>query len=238
MVHPVSVPVTRPPTPRHGAPTPRATVRRQAARGRYDRATIDAILDEAFVCHVGLVDEGEPLVIPTAYARVGDRLYLHGAAANHLMRTLGSGAPACVTVTLVDGLVFARSAFHHSVNYRSVVIFGTATEVRDADEKRRALLAIVEHVCPGRTRDARGPRDEELRATRVLRVPVDEASAKVRTGGPADDPEDLTLDVWAGQIPLSTVAGSPLPDDGVSLPAPGYLTRYRRPSRGSAGGAA
>ena len=181
---------------------PGAKVRRLAERGRYDRATIEAILDEGFVCHVGYAADAGPVVIPTAYARIGDRLYLHGAPANATLRHASSGVPVCVTVTLVDGLVLARSAFHHSINYRSVVVHGTGTEVTDEEEKRAALAAVVEHIVPGRGADARPPTSSELRATRVVRVPLDEASAKVRTGGPKDDPEDLDLPVWAGQVPL------------------------------------
>ncbi len=213
---------------------PRATVRRKADRGRYDRETIEAILDEAFICHLGFCTDDGPVVVPTAYARVGDAVYLHGAPANHALRSVGDGAPVTVTVTLVDGLVLARSGFHHSINYRSVVLFGRATEVDDEWEKRAALDAVVEHIVPGRTRDARGPSDSELRATRVVRVEVDEASAKVRSGGPVDDPEDVEAGgVWAGHIPLSVVAGPPVPDelDAPALPVPGYASHYRRPGK-------
>ena len=170
------------------------------------------------------------MVIPTAYARNGDVLYLHGAAGNAALQALRTGSPVCVTVTLVDGLVLARSAFHHSVNYRSVVVFGTATEVVDPEEKRRALDAVVEHVVPGRGADARPVNDLELRVTRVVRIPLDEASAKVRTGGPKDDPEDMDLPVWAGEIPLALRAGAPVTDEGapVHVAAPGYATGYRR----------
>ena len=187
------------------APSARARVRRLAERGRYDRAEVEAILDEGFVCHVGWVGETGPVVIPTAYGRIGDHLYLHGAPANATLRHASPGVPVCVTVTLVDGLVLARSAFHHSINYRSVVIYGTGVEVTDDEEKRAALAAVVEHIVPGRGADARPPTTSELRATRVVRVPLHEASAKVRTGGPKDDPEDLDLPVWAGQVPLRTV---------------------------------
>jgi uncharacterized protein len=212
------------------APGSRVRVRRMAERSHYERATIHSILDEALVCHMGFADTGTPVVIPTAYARVGDQLYLHGAVGNAALRALASGAPACVTVTLIDGLVLARSAFHHSLNYRSVVIFGCASEVADTEEKRRAVTAIVEHIVPGRSADARPPTDAELRATRVVRMPISEASAKVRTGGPKEDPEDLGLRVWAGQVPLSMVAGAPLGDPDVppTLSPPHYVSAYAR----------
>ena len=215
-----------------GPPTARVKVRRLAERARYDRATIEAILDEGFVCHVGYVVDTGPVVIPTAYARIGDRLYLHGAPANATLRHASADLPVCVTVTLVDGLVMARSAFHHSINYRSVVVYGTGTEVTDVEEKRAALAAVVEHIVPGRGADARPPTVEELRATRVVRVPLDEASAKVRTGGPKDDDEDLALPVWAGQLPLRMVPSAPVADNDhpVSVAVPDYLTEYTRPS--------
>lgn len=215
-------------------PTERTRVRRMAERGRYQRDVINAILDEGFVCHLGFGTGDSPTVLPTAYARVGDRLYLHGAAGNHALRSLAGGAPACVAVTLVDGLVLARSVFHHSINYRSVVVFGTAREVTDPHEKEAALVAIVEHIVPGRSADARGPTPSELRATRVLVMDLDEASAKVRSGGPKDEPEDYQLPVWAGHLPLGLVAGAPRPDDGLagSPPLPGYLSSYRRPRSG------
>ncbi|HVS42966.1 MAG TPA: pyridoxamine 5'-phosphate oxidase family protein [Candidatus Dormibacteraeota bacterium] len=214
-----------------GPVTPRTRLRRLRERGRHDRATIEAILDEGFVCHVGFTDVRGPVVIPTAYARDGDRLYLHGAAGNAALAALRTGSPVCVTVTLVDGLVLARSAFHHSVNYRSVVVFATASEVTDPEEKRRALEAIVEHIVPGRGADARPVADLELRVTRVVRVPLDEASAKVRTGGPKDDPEDMELPVWAGEIPLRLAAGAPVADAcaPARAPVPGYAAAYRRP---------
>jgi hypothetical protein len=201
----------------------RTTVRRLPARGVYGRAEIDAILDEALVCHVGFVVDGQPFVIPTLHARVGDALYLHGSAASRMLRALAEGVPVCVTVSLIDGLVLARSAFHHSVNYRSVVVLGRATLVTDAGEKGRALEALVEHVMVGRWEEVRWPNEAELRATSVLRVPLDEASAKVRVGPPVDDEEDYALPVWAGVVPLRLVAGPPLPDprlgEGVAVPA-------------------
>ena len=213
-----------------GPPSPRTQVRRLADRGRYDPASIHAILDEGFVCHVGFLSDSSPVVIPTAYARVDDHLYLHGAPANAALQVAGSGRPLCVTVTLIDGLVFARSAFHHSINYRSVVIFATADEVTDPDEKRAALIAVVDHVAPGRGADARPPTDSELRATRLIRLPIDEASAKVRTGGPVDDPEDLQLPIWAGHLPFRVETGPPVPADDlvVAAPVPDYVAVYRR----------
>ena len=219
-------------------PTARSRVRRLAERGRYDRTTIEAILDEGFVCHVGYAADAGPVVIPTAYARIGDQLYLHGAPANATFRHASSGVPVCVTVTLVDGLVLARSAFHHSINYRSVVVHATGTEVTDEEEKRAAMAALIEHIVPGRGADARPPTSSELRATRVVRVPLDEASAKVRTGGPKDDPEDMDLPVWAGQVPLQVVPTAPIPDaDAVVTGAvPGYVIGYVRPRSGELNG--
>jgi uncharacterized protein len=216
----------------------RSKVRRLPERGAYDRETIGAILDEGFVCHVGFSTDKGPVVIPTGYARVGDVVYLHGAPANHALRTIGTGRPVCLVVTLVDGLVLARSGFHHSINYRSVVLYGTAKEVRDPVEKRAALDAVVEQIVPGRSADARGASESELRATRVVRISIDEASAKVRTGGPKDDPEDIEAGgIWAGQLPLTVVPGEPVPDDHggegdppEDLPVPDYVTHYRRPS--------
>jgi nitroimidazol reductase NimA-like FMN-containing flavoprotein (pyridoxamine 5'-phosphate oxidase superfamily) len=198
-------------------PTDRTRVRRLAERGRFDRATVDAILDEAYLAHVGFVVGGEPRVLPMTYGRDGDVLYLHGAAGNAMLRA-SSGAEVCVTVTLLDGLVLARSAFHHSMNYRSVVLLGTATNVDDDAEKRRALDTIVEHVLPGRSEVARPPSDVELRATLVLRLPIVEGSAKVRTGAPKDDPEDMDLTVWAGVVPLRLVAGAPVQDPAQHAP--------------------
>jgi nitroimidazol reductase NimA-like FMN-containing flavoprotein (pyridoxamine 5'-phosphate oxidase superfamily) len=213
-------------------PSQRTRVRRHPERGHYDAATVKPILDEGFICHVAFSDDRGPVVVPTSYARVGDALYLHGAAGNAALRALTSGAPVCVAVTLVDGLVLARSAFHHSINYRSVVIFGAASEVTDLDEKRRALDAVVEHLAPGRGRDARGADDAAMRATRVVRIPLDEASAKVRAGGPLDDPADMDLPVWAGQIPLRLVADPPIADEtgAVRLAVPEYAARYTRPA--------
>jgi len=206
--------------------TDRTRVHRLPERGHYDRATIHAILDEALICHVGFVVEGRPVVIPTIHARVGDHLYFHGSPAAGMLRTLRGGVDACVTVTLLDGLVLARSAFHSSMNYRSVVVFGKAEEVSDREEKLRVLEALVEHVCPGRSADARGPSEMELKQTLVLRVPIAEASAKIRTGPPKDDAEDYALPIWAGVLPLALTPGPPVPDNEVAIPE--YVLRYRR----------
>jgi hypothetical protein len=211
--------------------TERTTLHRLPDRGRHDRATIDAILDEALVCHLGFVDDGQPFVIPTVYARIGDQLYVHGSPASRTLRTLRGGVAVCVTVTLIDGLVLARSAFHHSVNYRSAVLLGTATVVDDSEEKVRALDAIVEHAVPGRAAEARPGNDKEVRGTLVLRLPISEASAKVRAGGPIDDAEDLGLAVWAGVLPLGLLVGAPEPDPQCHLPVPEYAASYRRPRR-------
>ena len=210
--------------------TDRTKVRRLGDRGRYDRETIHAILDEALVCHVGFVvapegapdGAGAPVVIPTIHWREGDWLYFHGSAASRMLRSLKNGVEACVTVTLIDGLVLARSAFHHSMNYRSVVVFGKAREVT-GDEKISALEGLVEHVMKGRSRDVRQPNEIELKQTLVLALPLEEASAKIRTGGPVDDEEDYALPVWAGVVPLQLTRGEPIADEGVSVGLPEYL---------------
>jgi uncharacterized protein len=194
-----------------GAPTDRTRVRRVPQRGTYDRETIDAILDEALISHMGFVHEGEPVVIPTLHARLGDRLFLHGSAASRMLRTLEKGVPVCATATLVDGLVLARSAFHHSVNYRSVVVFGQATPV-EPEERIQVLELFTEKLVPGRWADVRPPTRQELKGTNVLSLPLDEASAKVRTGPPIDDEEDYDLPVWAGVLPIRTVVDPPQPD--------------------------
>jgi nitroimidazol reductase NimA-like FMN-containing flavoprotein (pyridoxamine 5'-phosphate oxidase superfamily) len=210
--------------------TERTTVRRLAARGIYDRDSINTILDEALICHVGFNVDGKPVVIPTIHWRDGDRLYVHGSVASRMLRSLKNGVEACVTVTLLDGLVMARSAFHHSMNYRSVVVYGTAQEVTDRDEKIRALEVLVEHVCRGRGADVRAPNESELRQTIVLSLPIEEASAKVRAAGASDDDEDYALPIWAGVIPMKLVAQPPQSDDrlvdGVAVPH--YATNYRR----------
>jgi nitroimidazol reductase NimA-like FMN-containing flavoprotein (pyridoxamine 5'-phosphate oxidase superfamily) len=204
--------------------TDRSTLRRKKERGSHERVVVDAILAEGLVAHVALSTDAGPLGLPMVYAHVGDHLYLHGALANHLLRT-AAAAPVCVTVTLVDGIVLARSAFHHSINYRSVVLFGEAELVDDLDEKRAAMTALVDHLVPGRSGGTRLPTDAELRTTAVVRVPVDEGSAKVRTGGPIDDDEDLDLEVWAGVIPVATNFGAPEPDAGrpVELGVPDHV---------------
>jgi hypothetical protein len=214
-------------------PTPRTTVRRLPDRARYDRETVHAILDEGLVCHVGFVDEGQPFVIPSAYARVDDRLVIHGSAASRMMKALAAGGPACVTVTLLDGLVLARSGFHHSMNYRSVVVLGRAAEIADPGEKRRALDAIVEHVAPGRLPSVRPPSESELRASRVVALSLDEASAKVRTGPPKDDEADYALPVWAGELPLRVEPLAPVadPHPGPAIPPPPHVTGWRRGRR-------
>ena len=210
-------------------PTDRTTVRRLSERARYERELIDALIDEALSCHVGFAVEGRPWVIPTIHARVDETLYLHGAVANHMLRSLAGGIEACVTITLIDGLVLARSAFHHSMNYRSVMIFGPMTLVDDPAEKDAAMHALVEHVVPGRMTDARPPSAIELRKTSVLRLPITEASAKVRTGGPIDDADDLDLPIWAGQLPVSTAFAAPIAEPDATLAVPAYLRGYRRP---------
>jgi nitroimidazol reductase NimA-like FMN-containing flavoprotein (pyridoxamine 5'-phosphate oxidase superfamily) len=210
-------------------PSQRARVRRVPDRGCYDRKVIHGILDEGLVAHVGLVSSGEPYVLPMAYVRDEDRLLLHGSTASRLMQNLATGAPACVTVTLLDGLVLARSAFHHSMNYRSVVALGRARPLLEPAEKLRARDRIVEGMLPGRKLDARSANAQELKATLVLEFPLSESTAKIRQGPPVDDEDDLDLPVWAGIIPLSLVAGTPLPGDDVpeTMPAPGYLVDFK-----------
>jgi nitroimidazol reductase NimA-like FMN-containing flavoprotein (pyridoxamine 5'-phosphate oxidase superfamily) len=211
-------------------PTPRTTLRRLPARGHFDRATVNAILDEALVCHVGFVTDGQPFVIPTIHARAGDQVFVHGSAASRMLKTLQGGVPVCLTATLVDGLVLARSAFHHSMNYRSVVVLGDAQAVTDDREKWDALHAIVEHVAPGRWSEVREPSAKELAGTLVLRLPIEEASAKVRTGPPLDDEEDYALECWAGVLPLRLTPGAPLPDPKMPAgrPLPPSVTGYAR----------
>ncbi|MDH4062883.1 MAG: pyridoxamine 5'-phosphate oxidase family protein [Acidobacteriota bacterium] len=192
--------------------TERTRLRRLPVRGVFERAALYRILDEGFVCHVAFVVDGQPYAIPTAYARDGDALYLHGSAASRMLRSIGDGLDVCVTVTLVDGLVLARSAFHHSMNYRSVVVLGRARPVSDPAEKVEALRAFANHIVPGRWEELRPVTDQELSATSVLALPIEEASAKVRTGAPKDDEEDLAWPVWAGVVPLSLRPGQPIPD--------------------------
>ncbi len=212
------------------APTPRTRVVREADRGVYDREAIYGILDEGFICHVGFVVDGQPFVIPTSYGRSGDNLYIHGSAASRMLRNLDKGFPVCITVTLLDGLVLARSIFNHSMNYRSVVVLGTATLVQDPAEKIEALRLLSEHILPGRWADSRQPHERELKATFALRVPITEFSAKVRQGPPIDDEEDYSFKTWAGVIPLETVARRPVPDARCSpeIPVPAYASAYSR----------
>ena len=214
-------------------PTVKTKLGRLPKRGSYDRELIYQILDEAFICHVGFVVDGQPYVIPTGYGRVGDTLYIHGSAASRMLRNLAKGIDVCVTVTLVDGLVLARSAFHHSINYRSVVIFGKARVLREEDEKVTALRVFTEHIVPNRWQDVRPPTEYELKATTVLSLPLQEASAKVRTGDPIDDEEDYAMNVWAGVIPLRLAAGKAVGDaklkDGIEVPD--YVAEYRRFSK-------
>jgi uncharacterized protein len=214
-------------------PTERTTLRRRPQRAAYEQSTVEAILDEALFCHVGFVVDDQPYVIPTIHARVGTRLYIHGSAASRMLRSVGAGIPVCVTVTLLDGLVLARSAFHHSLNYRSAVILGTAVEVTDDVEKLEALKAVVEHVVPQRWEDVRWPTEQELKATRVLSVPLAEVSAKIRTGPPIDDEEDYRLGCWAGEIPVRLVPQALIPDPQLAptIVPPAYVQSYRRPSR-------
>jgi nitroimidazol reductase NimA-like FMN-containing flavoprotein (pyridoxamine 5'-phosphate oxidase superfamily) len=215
-----------------GPASDRVRLRRKRERGSHDRAVIDAILDEALIAHLGITGEdSQPLVIPTLHARSGDVVYVHGSVAGRTLRALGAGAPACLTVSLIDGLVLARSAMHHSANYRSVMLLGTARSVTDPAEKLAAFEAIVEHIVPRRWRDVRPPSDNELKATAVLAIPIDEASAKVRTGPPLDDDEDYALDAWAGVIPLTATALEPEPDPRLraGIGVPEYVSGYRRP---------
>jgi len=214
--------------------TDRTTLRRHRERGDYDRELAYAILDEALLCHVGFSTGDSPFVTPMTYARIDDTLYLHGATGNRMLRALVDGAPACVTVTLLDGLVLARSAFHHSMNYRSVMLFGVPERVEDPDEKRAAVTALVEHMVPGRSGDTRGPSETELKTTLFLRFPIDEGSAKVRTGPPLDDDEDLELGFWAGVVPFERLVLAPIPDARLpgSVGLPEYLARYRAGKNG------
>jgi nitroimidazol reductase NimA-like FMN-containing flavoprotein (pyridoxamine 5'-phosphate oxidase superfamily) len=206
-------------------PTARTQVKRLPKRGVYDEAQVHAILDEGYLCHVGFAVEGQPYVIPTGYARSGGQVYIHGSAASRMLRTLDQGIDVCLTVTLVDGFVLARSAFHHSMNYRSVVILGKARMVTDLDEKREALSCFTNHIAPGRWEDVRQPTDQELKATSVLALPLEEVSAKVRTGGPIDDEEDYAFPVWAGVVPIQPRFLEPVPDQRL---LPGVELSWRR----------
>lgn len=210
--------------------TQRSQIRRLPQRGQYETEVIYQILDEGLVCHVGFAVDGQPFVIPTAYGRVGDKLYIHGSPASRMLRSLQGGIEVCVTITLLDGLVLARSVFHHSMNYRSVVIFGTATMVESADQKLEALRAFTEHVVPGRWTEARPPSRPELQGTLVLSLPLTEASAKIRSGPPVDDEADYSLPVWAGVVPLRLTAAAPINDPRLAseIVAPAYALHYCR----------
>ena len=208
----------------------RTRVVREANRAVYDREAIYKILDEGFVCHVGFAAEGQPFVIPTMFARVGDAIYFHGSAASRMLRGAADGLPVCITVTLLDGLVLARSVFNHSMNYRSVVALGTATLISEPAEKLAALRAFTEKLIPGRWEDARQPNEQELKATSILKLPLTEVSAKVRTGDVEDDAPDYALPVWAGIIPLRLVADAAFRDErcDASTPTPAYAAHFRR----------
>ena len=210
-------------------PTERTTVHRMPQRASYDRALLERILDEALYCHVGFVAGNQPYVLPTIHARAGDQLFLHGSSASRMLTAAAAGIPICVTVTILDGLVLARSVYHHSMNYRSAIILGNAAEVTDPAERLVALRTIVEHVIPGRWNDVRGPNQQELKATRVVRLPIAEASVKVRSGPPLDDEEDYGLPCWAGEVPLRLERHVPVPDPRLvpSTPLPEYATRRR-----------
>jgi len=212
------------------APTPRTRVVREPQRAVYDRSVINRILDEGFICHVGFVIDGQPFVIPTSYGRHEDVLYIHGSAASRMLRNVSGGIPMCVTVTLIDGLVLARSIFNHSMNYRSVVVLGTGTAIEDREDKLTALRFLSEHLVPGRWNEARQPNEKELKATTILRVPIQEFSAKVRKGPVIDDEEDYAFPVWAGVVPLNLVVSDPIDDsrlaDGIGVPD--YIKGYSR----------
>jgi hypothetical protein len=212
------------------APTPRTRVVREPQRAVYDRSVVNRILDEGFICHVGFAVDGQPFVIPTSYGRHEDVLYIHGSAASRMLRNVSSGIPMCVTVTLLDGLVLARSIFNHSMNYRSVVVLGTGSAIEDREEKLIALRLLSEHIIPGRWNEARQPNEKELKATTILRVPIQEFSAKVREGPVIDDEEDYAFPVWAGVLPLNLVTGDAINDsrlaEGIELPE--YVRNYSR----------
>jgi nitroimidazol reductase NimA-like FMN-containing flavoprotein (pyridoxamine 5'-phosphate oxidase superfamily) len=214
--------------------TERTRIYRKPGRGSYDRDLVHSILDEALTCHVGFVADGQPYVVPTIHARVGETLFLHGARGNRMLKALVDGTPCCVTVTLVDGLVLARAALHHSLNYRSVMVLGKATEVTDPREKQDALRAVVNHIAPGRADEIRGADETDLKSTRVLSIPIEEASAKVRTGPPVDEEADLDLPSWAGQLPLTSGTGEPIPAPDLTqdLPVPESVRSWARPRNG------
>lgn len=228
--HPWRLPGVRPSMSETQMPTARTRVIREAERGVYDRETAYKILDEAFLCHVGFVADGQPFVIPTSFGRKDANLYIHGSAASRMLRQLKESVPVCVTVTLLDGLVLARSVFNHSMNYRSVVILGKATLVDDPEEKLSALRILSEHIIPGRWDDSRGPNERELKATSVLKVPIEEFSAKVRQGPAIDDEPDYSFPTWAGVLPLETKTGALIPDARLdpNRGVPEYLRNYSR----------
>ena len=215
------------------APTARTRVVREPQRGVYDREVVYQILDEAFICHIGFVVDSQPFVIPTSYGRVDDKLYIHGSAASRMLKQLSTAVPVCVTVTLLDGLVLARSVFNHSMNYRSVVVLGSAELVSNPDEKLAALHALSEHIIPGRWGQVRQPNERELKATSVLRLSLAECSAKVRTGPPSDDDEDYGLPVWAGVLPLELIPRPAIPDPklGAEVKVPRNIANYTRAKR-------
>lgn len=215
-------------------PSDRTTVKRLPKRASYDRDTIHAILDEGLVCHVAFTVDGQPTVIPTIYVRIGEAVYLHGSPASRMLQLVQRGAEVCIAVTIVDGLVLARSAFHHSINYRSVVLFGRGSEVREPERKNAVLRTLSEHLIAGRWDDTRGPSPDELRKTLVVSIPIDEASAKVRTGPPLDDEPDYDLPFWAGVLPLRLAAGVPVADSRLKpgIEPPAYLRDYRGPKAG------
>jgi uncharacterized protein len=212
------------------APTPRTRVVREPQRAVYDRSVVNRILDEGFICHVGFSVAGHPFVIPTSYGRHEDVLYIHGSAASRMLRNVSGGIPMCVTVTLIDGLVLARSIFNHSMNYRSVVVLGTGTAIEDREEKLAALRLLSEHIVPGRWNEARQPNEKELKATTILRVPIQEFSAKVREGPVVDDEEDYAFPVWAGVLPINLVTGDPINDSRLDekISIPEYVKNYSR----------
>jgi uncharacterized protein len=214
-------------------PTERTTVKRLPGRGAYDKDVVHRILDEGMICHLGFVVDGQPFVIPTIYVRIGETIYVHGSPASRMLQALDQGAPACVTVTHVDGLVLARSAFHHSMNYRSVVVIGTAILVDEPEKKREVLHALTDHLIRGRWQEIRQPSPQELKRTLVLAIDIGEASAKIRVGPPLDDEEDYQLPVWAGVLPLAVTAGEPVPDPRLAaeVPVPLYAALYEGPRR-------